>query len=59
MATEEDHALSVRLPEELYERLRRYAFERRVPQAAVIRTALENHLESNGQHDNNANQSTR
>lgn len=40
MVAVEDHALSVRLSDELYEQLRRFAFERRITQADVIREAL-------------------
>ena len=40
MMTADDRALNVRLPSELYEQLRRYAFEKRRSQADVIREAL-------------------
>lgn len=40
MVATDDHALSLRLPRELYETLRRFAFEHRISQAEVIREAL-------------------
>jgi predicted DNA-binding protein len=38
------HALTVRLEPDMYERLRLAAFERRVPQAVIIREGLEARL---------------
>jgi predicted DNA-binding protein len=41
----EDRAVSVRLPVELYEQLRRFAFDQRITQVEVIREALRRFLE--------------
>jgi predicted DNA-binding protein len=49
VVTAEDHALSVRLPQPLYEQLRRFAFERHIAQAVVIREALERFLSEGDQ----------
>lgn len=48
MVTVEDHALSVRLPNELYEQLRRTAFERRISQADIVREALTRFFKEDG-----------
>jgi hypothetical protein len=44
VVTTEDHALSVRLPNDLYEKLRRTAFEQRTSQADIVRQALTEYL---------------
>jgi hypothetical protein len=36
--------MTIRLPEDVYEALRREAFERRVPMTTVITEALQKHL---------------
>ena len=38
--------MTIRLPKELYERLRREAFEKRVSQASIVIGALEGRLEA-------------
>jgi predicted transcriptional regulator len=40
----EDHVLSVRLSHDLYEQLRRLAFDRHASQADIIRAALQQYL---------------
>lgn len=40
----ETQAMTVRLPKELYERLRREAFENRVSQASIVIDAIEKRL---------------
>jgi predicted HicB family RNase H-like nuclease len=42
--TAEPHQMTVRLPEPVYERLRREAFERRVPMNEIIVEALREHM---------------
>jgi metal-responsive CopG/Arc/MetJ family transcriptional regulator len=44
MRSVEERAISVRLPSELYELLRRFAFDRRISQAEIIRAALQRYL---------------
>lgn len=46
--TMETQAMTVRLPQELYERLRREAFEKRVSQNSIIIDAIEKRLENDG-----------
>ena len=38
---DETHAMTLRLPDDVYERLRMAAFKRRTSQTAIIREALE------------------
>jgi predicted DNA-binding protein len=45
MAVAEDHALNVRVPTELYEQLRKYAFDNRCSQADIVRDALKQFFE--------------
>lgn len=42
--TEDTQAMTVRLPQPLYERLRRTAFEQRVPMSQLVITAIEKEL---------------
>jgi predicted DNA-binding protein len=46
--------MTIRLPKELYERLRREAFEKRVSQASIIVEAVENRLTSEKEGQNGA-----
>jgi predicted transcriptional regulator len=38
---DKDHAMSIRMPDELYERIRKLAFDRRVSMSKLFRQALE------------------
>jgi predicted DNA-binding protein len=40
-AVEDSHAMTIRIGPELYERLRRQAFEHRVPLSAIVREGTE------------------
>lgn len=44
MAVADEQALSVRVPKDLYEQLRKHAFEQRRSHADVIRDALKQYL---------------
>jgi predicted transcriptional regulator len=41
----DSRAMTIRLPDAVYELLRREAFERRIPMTAIITDALREHLE--------------
>lgn len=48
MGVAEDHALNIRVPSDLYEQLRKRAFEQRRSQADIVRDALARYLERSG-----------
>jgi predicted DNA-binding protein len=44
VAVEDSHAMTIRITGELYERLRRQAFEHRVSQSEIVREGIESRV---------------